>query len=74
MASRMVVRDVGRALDIPYNKVDQIAKMIPAGESIEDAIEINQDLRAAYEENKEFLDIAMSLEGLQDTLQLMQQE
>ena len=60
----MVVRDVGRALDIPYSKVDKIAKMIPAGESIKDAIDINHDLKVAYEKNKEFLDIAMSLEGL----------
>ena len=30
MAARGVIRDVGRALDLPYAQVDQIAKMIPA--------------------------------------------
>ena len=29
MSARMVIRDVGRALDIPYAEVDKIAKMIP---------------------------------------------
>jgi DNA polymerase-3 subunit alpha len=31
MASRTVVRDVGRALDIPLGEVDKISKKIPAG-------------------------------------------
>ncbi|MBT5856068.1 DNA polymerase III subunit alpha [bacterium] len=30
MASRAVLRDVGRVLDIPLNEVDKIAKLIPA--------------------------------------------
>lgn len=29
MAAKGVIRDVGRALDLPYNYVDGIAKMIP---------------------------------------------
>lgn len=31
MAARMVIRDVGRALDMPYAAVDRVAKMIPMG-------------------------------------------
>lgn len=36
MATKSVVRDVGRALDMPYDEVDQIAKMIfiPTGKNI----------------------------------------
>jgi len=43
MAARAVIRDVGRALDIPYGEVDAIAKMIPfqIGMSIEKAMELN---------------------------------
>ncbi len=64
MAARMAIRDVGRALNISYNTVDRIAKMIPQGLSIKEAIEYNPDLQEAYRENKELLDIAMALEGL----------
>ena len=31
MQARAAVRDVGRALAVPYSKCDQIAKMIPIG-------------------------------------------
>src|SRR5690606_23004320 len=45
MAARAVIRDVGRALDIPYGDVDKIAKMIPfqIGMSIEKALELNPE-------------------------------
>ena len=29
MSARMVIRDVGRALDMPYAECDKLAKMIP---------------------------------------------
>ena len=29
MAARQAIRDVGRALDMPYDSVDEIAKAIP---------------------------------------------
>ena len=47
MAARAVIRDVGRALDIPYADVDQIAKMIPfqIGMNINKALELNRNLR-----------------------------
>ena len=68
MAARLVVRDVGRALDIPFNVVDRIAKLIPYEQdmNIKKAIEQNKDLQAYYEneEYKELLDISQSLEGL----------
>ncbi len=69
MAARAAIRDVGRALDIPYNEVDVVAKMIPfqIGMNIEKALEINPELRAAYNEDekvRELIDTARLLEGM----------
>lgn len=71
MAARAAVRDVGRALAIPYNDVDRVAKMIPMmpGKhiTIVDAVEANPELRALYSEDptvKELLDTAKTLEGM----------
>ena len=69
MSARMVIRDVGRALDIPYAEVDQLAKMIPfeLHITIKKAMEQNVELRQKYENDEEvrkLIDIAMALEGL----------
>lgn len=69
MAARGAIRDVGRALDIPYNEVDVVAKMIPMqiGMNIDKALEINPELRAKYEQDdkvKELIDTARLLEGM----------
>ncbi|MCQ2491931.1 MAG: DNA polymerase III subunit alpha [Lachnospiraceae bacterium] len=69
MAARMVIRDVGRVLDIPYAKVDSIAKMIPneLNITIEKGLKNSKDLRDAYETDSEtryLLDMSMRLEGL----------
>lgn len=69
MAARAVIRDVGRALNIPYKEVDDIAKMIPGGPNIkiEKALQQEPKLKEAYESNtvvKELIDIARRLEGL----------
>jgi len=69
MAARAVIRDVGRALDIPYGEVDAIAKMIPfqIGMSIEKAMELNPELRQRYNDDervKELIDTAKLLEGM----------
>ena len=54
MAARAVIRDMGRALDIPYAEVDQIAKMIPfqIGMNINKALELNPELKVRYERTK----------------------
>ena len=41
MAAKAAIKDVGRALDMPYGEVDRIAKLIPAtiGITIEQALE-----------------------------------
>lgn len=69
MAAKMVIRDVGRVLDLPYATADKLAKMIPneIHITIEKALEENKELADEYENNpetKKLLDIAMSLEGM----------
>ena len=69
MSARMVIRDVGRALDVPYAEADRLAKMVPMELhiTIKKALEQNPELKALYETDettKNLLDIAMKLEGL----------
>jgi len=69
MAAKMVIRDVGRALDLSYAQVDTVAKMIPTelGITIEKALASNKDLRQIYETNEEvkfLIDMSKKLEGL----------
>lgn len=69
MAARAAIRDVGRALDIPYGDVDSIAKMIPfqIGMNIDKALELNPEIRQRYNEDeriKELIDTARLLEGM----------
>ncbi len=69
MAARGAIRDVGRALDIPYGEVDRIAKMIPfqIGMTIDKALELNPELKRTYKEDisaNELLDTARLLEGM----------
>jgi len=69
MAAKAAIKDVGRALEIPYGEVDRIAKMIPAtiGITIEEALKDSPPLAQAYESNpqiREVIDNAMRLEGL----------
>lgn len=70
MASRTVVRDVGRALDLPLSEINKIAKKIPAGPGappLAKAIEDDPDLKA-YEdlgpEWKELFQYSIPLEGI----------
>ena len=69
MAARAVIRDVGRALDLPYAQVDMVAKMIPMelGITIDKALSSNKDLRELYDTNpdiKYLIDMSRRLEGL----------
>lgn len=69
MAARAVVRDVGRVLDLPYNFVDQLAKLIPheLGMTLRKARELEPILnqRAEAEEDvRNLLELAERLEGL----------
>src|SRR5947208_3273950 len=69
MAAKAAIKDVGRAMGIPYNEVDRIAKMVPATLNItlEQALNDSPALQAAYDKEpqvKELLDTARKLEGL----------
>ncbi|MEN6349107.1 MAG: DNA polymerase III subunit alpha [Syntrophomonas sp.] len=69
MAARAAIRDVGRALDIPYGEVDRIAKLIPAelGVSIDRALEISPDFLSAYQADpatRKLVDTARAIEGM----------
>lgn len=69
LAAKGVVRDVGRALDMPYAKCDSIAKMIPGdlGMTLDKALKASPDLRNAYETDQEvkyLIDMSKRLEGL----------
>ena len=69
MAAKAAIKDVGRALDMPYGEVDRIAKMIPPtiGITIEQALKDSTALSTAYESDtrvREVIDAAIRLEGL----------
>jgi DNA polymerase-3 subunit alpha len=69
MQARAVIRDVGRAMNIPYSDVDRVAKLVPLISKItlKDAIEREPKLKELSESNteiKELLKIAQRLEGL----------
>ena len=69
MAAKAVVRDVGRVLDLPYNFVDQLAKLVPfdLGMTLKKAREEEPQLnqRAQTEEEvRNLLELAERLEGL----------
>ncbi len=69
MAARAAIRDVARVLDIPYQKADSIAKLIPHNIKIkiDEALEENPDLRKLYNEDLEtrrIIDISKKIEGL----------
>src|ERR1700744_4818349 len=69
MAAKAAIKDVGRALDMPYGEVDRIAKMGPAtiGITLEEALQDKGPRQQAYESDarvKELVDTAKKLEGL----------
>jgi DNA polymerase-3 subunit alpha len=69
MKAKAVVRDVGRAMDVPYAEVDRIAKQIPAAldMTLEKAMAENPVLRQMREQDprvRDVLDMGRRLEGL----------
>ena len=69
LAAKGVIRDVGRVMDLPYNYVDSLAKMIPQelNITIDKALQMNPELRGLYESDpqvKELIDMSKRLEGL----------
>lgn len=69
MAAKAVIRDVGRVLDLPFNFVDSVAKLIPLelGITLTDALEKEPQLQERREKEEEvalLLELALRLEGL----------
>lgn len=73
MAAKMCVRDVGRAMALPYSLCDKVAKAIPnkvpgvKDVTLPVALKVSPDLKEMYENEPDvtkLLDMAMKLEGL----------
>lgn len=69
MAARGSIRDVGRAMAIPYSVVDGIAKLVPMelGITLDRALSISKELRSRYESEfqiRELIDMARKIEGM----------
>ena len=69
MAAKAVLKDAGRALDMPYGEVDRLAKMVPTtlNISLEDALKQSPQLDSMREKDervKELVEVALRLEGL----------
>ena len=69
MAARLAIRDVGRAMAIPYTTCDTVAKLVPMelDITIDAALERVSELRDLYESDKqvhELLDMARKIEGM----------
>lgn len=71
MASKAAIKDVGRALNMPYGDVERIAKLIPPpfrgrNTSISQALDQVTELKTAMSSDpkvKDLLDLALRLEG-----------
>ncbi len=67
MAARAAIRDTGRALGMPLELCDKIAKLIPFGTTLDNALGDNQELKILYDSNpdaKTIIDMARKLEGV----------
>ncbi|OON97392.1 MAG: DNA polymerase III subunit alpha [Epulopiscium sp. Nele67-Bin005] len=69
LGAKAVIRDVGRALNMPYPQVDAIAKMIPLElkMTINKALTMNNDLNKLYQSDTEvrhLIDMSIKLEGI----------
>ncbi len=68
MAARAAIKDVGRVLDLPLERVNQLSNMVPKtlGITLDDALQQSPELRKEYEGDpnvRELIDIARRLEG-----------
>lgn len=74
IGSKLVIRDIGRVLEIPFATCDRLAKLIPEDPKIDDltkALDASPEFKHAYESDadcKRILDYGFVLEGLQRNL------
>ena len=72
MAARGAIRDVGRALNIPYADVDAVAKQVPSGPgalhiTLDESLKLSKQLRESYEGDERIhnlIDTAKAIEGM----------
>ena len=69
MAARSSIRDVGRALSIPYGETDAVAKQVPAtlNMTLNEALQLSKPLKEFYDSDprlKNLIDVARGLEGM----------
>ena len=71
LGARAAIRDVGRAMDVPLNEVDRVARLIPnvPGKPVHiaEALKTEADLKEIYDSTpyiKRLLDTAMQVEGV----------
>ncbi|UCB43515.1 MAG: DNA polymerase III subunit alpha [Dehalococcoidales bacterium] len=69
LGARAAIRDVGRALGMPYADVDRVARLVPFGPgmTLARALEENVELRAMYQQDsiiRNLVDSARSVEGV----------
>ena len=69
LAARACIKDVARALDVPYADSDRISKMVPAqlNMTLDKALQLNPELAAAYKDDpvtKQVVDLARKFEGM----------
>ena len=72
MAARGAIRDVGRALNIPYADVDTVAKQVPSGPgalhiTLDESLKLSKQLRDSYEGDERIhtlIDTAKAIEGM----------
>jgi len=69
LAAKAAIRDVGRALGMPYAVVDNVSKQVPneLNITIERALKRSSEFKALYEsdnEIKELIDMAKKVEGM----------
>jgi DNA polymerase-3 subunit alpha len=69
LAAKASVRDIGKAMELPFPDIDRIAKLIPTGPgvTIDKAMERVPELKALYDSDKQardVIDAARRVEGL----------
>ncbi len=69
MAAKGAIRDVGRAMNMPYADVDVVAKQVPFAihMTLNDALRLSKPLRESYESDprvRELIDMAKAIEGM----------
>jgi DNA polymerase-3 subunit alpha len=69
MKPKLAIRDIGRAMNLPYGQVDAIAKKVPFSldMTIDKALRVNPELAQVYESDADvhrLIDTARALEGV----------